>query len=43
MALNALARMAVLAIASAFLLAGVLLGAHQVLVVMLTWNEGGLR
>ncbi|MBC6980169.1 helix-turn-helix transcriptional regulator [Caulobacter sp. 17J80-11] len=42
-ALSALARMAVLAIGSAFLLAGVLLGAHQVLVVMQTWNEGGLR
>jgi hypothetical protein len=35
--------MAVLAVGSAFLLAGVLLGAHQVLVVMQTWNEGGLR
>lgn len=35
--------MALLAMVSSFLLVGVLLGAHQVLVVMQTWTEGGLR
>jgi hypothetical protein len=35
--------MAVLAMLSAFLMAGVLLGVHQVLVVMQAWNDGALR